>query len=109
MLFRSVPAERLFSNDIDVDNNRPDFSIISVLSATHGEVSLVDGDPVFTPELNYSGPAQFMYTVSDGSGGVGIRNATNGSFISIVVSGTDVQVSVTMGPQNVQYIYQKIG
>lgn len=47
--------------------------------------------------------------VSDGSGGVGIRNATNGAFISIGVSGTDVQVSVMMGPQNIQYIYQKIG
>jgi Ca2+-binding RTX toxin-like protein len=40
-----------------------------VSGATHGQVSLVNGNPVFTPELNYSGSAIFNYTVSDGSGG----------------------------------------
>lgn len=57
-------------NDSDVDNPHIDLRIVSVENATHGAVSLnPDGSIRFAPDADYFGPAQFTYTVSDGSGG----------------------------------------
>jgi Ca2+-binding RTX toxin-like protein len=57
----------LLANDSDVDGNN--LTITSVGGATHGTVALNGGNVVFTPAANYSGPASFTYTVSDGHGG----------------------------------------
>jgi Ca2+-binding RTX toxin-like protein len=62
-----IAAATLLGNDSDVDGNA--LSIASVGGATHGSVSLVNGNVVFTPASNYNGPASFTYTVSDGQGG----------------------------------------
>ncbi|HZF36175.1 MAG TPA: cadherin-like domain-containing protein [Candidatus Angelobacter sp.] len=62
-----APAD-LLGNDTDPDGDA--LSIISVGSATHGTVTRSsDGDITFTPAPGYSGPASFVYTVSDGHGG----------------------------------------
>ena len=63
----SIPVATLLSNDVDVDGNV--LTVTSVQGATHGSVALVGGNVVFTPDANYSGPASFTYTVSDGVGG----------------------------------------
>ncbi|WP_411884563.1 cadherin-like domain-containing protein [Polaromonas sp. YR568] len=58
------------ANDSDVDNPQNDLRIVSVENATHGAVSLnPNGTIRFAPDADYFGPAQFTYTVSDGSGG----------------------------------------
>jgi Ca2+-binding RTX toxin-like protein len=58
-------AAALLANDTDAEHDP--LSIISVSGATHGAVVLdADGNPVFTAVGNYSGPASFSYTVSDG-------------------------------------------
>jgi Ca2+-binding RTX toxin-like protein len=57
----------LVANDGDVDGNS--LTIAGVGNASHGTVALSSGNVVFTPASNYSGPASFTYTVSDGQGG----------------------------------------
>lgn len=68
-------AAMLTTNDSDVDGNA--LTITSVSGATHGAVSLdVNGDVVFTPVANFSGTAEFDYTISDGQGGTDTGHAT---------------------------------
>ncbi|WOJ95024.1 retention module-containing protein [Congregibacter variabilis] len=58
----------LLGNDSDPDGD--DLSITSVGSPTNGTVDLnSDGTVTFTPTADYSGPASFEYTISDGEGG----------------------------------------
>ncbi|WP_211251218.1 VCBS domain-containing protein [Deefgea rivuli] len=57
----------LLANDKDPDGDV--LTITSVQGATHGSVALVNGNVVFTPAANYTGPASFTYTISDGKGG----------------------------------------
>ena len=63
----TIAPATLLANDTDIDGDT--LSITSVQSATHGNVALVAGQVVFTPDANYNGPASFTYTVSDGHGG----------------------------------------
>ena len=64
----TIPAATLLTNDSDVDGDP--LTITSVQGAINGTVALdVSGNPVFTPNPNYNGPASFTYTVSDGKGG----------------------------------------
>ena len=53
-----------FGNDTDVDG--PALSITAVGSAVNGTVDLVATTITFTPALDYTGPASFQYTVTDG-------------------------------------------
>jgi hypothetical protein len=62
-----IAAATLLGNDSDVDGNP--LSVTGVGNATHGTVSLSNGNITFTPAANYNGPASFTYTVSDGQGG----------------------------------------
>ncbi|MGJ4894650.1 VCBS domain-containing protein [Bradyrhizobium oligotrophicum] len=64
----------LLNNDTDVDNNT--LTVSGVSNATHGTVSLSNGNPVFTPDKNFSGVAGFDYTVSDGDGGTATAHVT---------------------------------
>ncbi|MHC5797936.1 Ig-like domain-containing protein [Lacisediminihabitans sp. FW035] len=43
-------------------------AITAVGNAIHGTVAFNDGNPVFTPANNFSGPASFGYTATDASG-----------------------------------------
>ena len=63
----TIPVVALLANDTDIDGDA--LTITSVQGAVNGSVSLVGGDVVFTPAVNYAGPASFTYTVSDGNGG----------------------------------------
>jgi large repetitive protein len=73
----NIQASLLLANDSDIDNPLSDLKIVSAGSATHGSVTLnADGSLTFVPDLNYFGPASFVYTVSDGSGGFTMGTAS---------------------------------
>ncbi|WP_353325968.1 VCBS domain-containing protein, partial [Chitiniphilus shinanonensis] len=57
----------LLVNDTDPDGDP--LTVISVQDPTHGTVTLVGGNIIFTPDPDYNGPASFTYTISDGQGG----------------------------------------
>jgi VCBS repeat-containing protein len=63
----SLSAASLLANDTDVNGDT--LAIQSVQGAVNGTVNLVAGNVIFTPAANYSGPASFTYTISDGKGG----------------------------------------
>ncbi|WP_080507775.1 tandem-95 repeat protein [Rhodopseudomonas palustris] len=65
---------RLLDNDSDIDGNT--LTVTGVANATHGTVSLNNGNPIFTPDANFSGVAGFDYTVSDGNGGSATAHVT---------------------------------
>jgi len=61
----TLTSAQLLANDSDIDGDA--ITITSVQNAAHGTVTLnANGDVVFTPEANYSGPASFTYTITDG-------------------------------------------
>ena len=61
-------AAQMLGNDTDIDNLGSDLHIASVTSGAGGDAVLnVDGTVTFTPNANFSGAADFSYTVSDGS------------------------------------------
>ena len=57
----------LTGNDTDIDGGT--LSVVLVSAPQHGTLGFANGDLTFTPDANYSGPASFTYTVSDGKGG----------------------------------------
>jgi VCBS repeat-containing protein len=63
----TVPAPSLLANDTDVDGDA--LSVTGVSNAVNGTVSLVGGNPVFTPAGNFYGAGSFSYVISDGLGG----------------------------------------
>ncbi len=70
-----ISAASLLANDSDIDNGTV-LSIANVSAAIGGTVALnLGGNVVFTPTANYSGPASFAYTISDGNGGNSIATA----------------------------------
>jgi hypothetical protein len=71
----TINPDTLLANDTDGDNDS--LTITSVQDATNGTVSIDgDGNIVFTPDTNFSGDANFTYTVSDGNGGTSTATAT---------------------------------
>ncbi|HWO23947.1 MAG TPA: Ig-like domain-containing protein [Kofleriaceae bacterium] len=60
-----LTSSALVANDTDVDNGA--LTVTAVSGAVHGTVTLAGGIATFTPDANYSGPASFVYTVSDGT------------------------------------------
>ncbi len=58
----------VLANDTDVD--RDQLSILSFTQPKNGTLVLTtDGKLSYTPNLGFSGPDDFQYTVSDGNGG----------------------------------------
>jgi hypothetical protein len=90
-LIKNTTANPFVDQEINVtanDDNSPDFNvvenitIISVGTPSHGTVT-ISGDlkkVLYTPELDYEGPDEFTYTISDGRGGT----ATATVFIEVV-------------------------
>jgi CshA-type fibril repeat protein len=71
----TIQPEQLLGNDTDVDGDT--LTIVEVSNPTNGTVVLnADGTIDFTPDTNYSGPATFEYTVSDGNGGTDTATVT---------------------------------
>ena len=65
----SISAASLLANDTDLDGDT--LTIVDVRGAENGNVALdANGNVVFTPNPNYSGPAKFIYVVNDGMGGI---------------------------------------
>lgn len=64
-----IAVSELIKNDTDPENNT--LTVVSVQSSVNGTATLdsTTGLVTFSPALNYSGPASFTYTISDGKGG----------------------------------------
>lgn len=82
----AISFASLVANDVDTSGEQ--LTVISVGNATNGTVSLdtQTGNVLFTPFADYSGPASFSYTVSDGRGGTDTA---------------DVSLDVLQGPDGV--------
>jgi len=71
----TIAASTLLANDTDGDNDT--LTIVQVAGAVNGAVELTaQGDVLFTPAANYTGPASFTYTIDDGNGGQATATAT---------------------------------
>ncbi len=75
----TMSASELLANDSDPDNANDDLAIVSVANPSHGSVLISANKIIFTPSLNYFGPAGFSYTVTDGS-------LTNTATVTITIS-----------------------
>jgi hypothetical protein len=87
----SLTKATLTGNDTDVDGDSLD--ITGVNSPSNGIAILNADDSVtFTPAANYSGPAGFNYTVSDGNGGTSAASVTVtvASVNDVPVAGNDL-------------------
>ena len=71
----TIDGSTLFANDADSDDGTT-FSITGVSDAQGGSVVLNGGNPIFTPDANFNGPASFIYQLSDGHGGTATATAT---------------------------------
>jgi VCBS repeat-containing protein len=72
----TLTSATLLANDSDPDRGDV-LSISSVQGAVGGTVALSsNGNVLFTPTANYSGPASFTYTASDGRGGSATANVS---------------------------------
>jgi large repetitive protein len=60
----TVTLAQLLANDADIDS--PTLEVVSVGCAIEGTVTIEGEDIVFTPAVDYVGPAEFSYVVSDG-------------------------------------------
>lgn len=63
----TISPSTLAANDADVDGDI--FYGVSLQGATNGFVEYINNQVIFTPNLNYVGPASFTYTITDGKGG----------------------------------------
>ncbi len=70
----SIAMATLLGNDSDPDGDP--LSITAVGNSTNGTVAISGPNIVFTPTSNYTGPASFSYTVSDGRGGTDPANVS---------------------------------
>jgi T5SS/PEP-CTERM-associated repeat protein len=71
----TIAPAALLGNDDDPDGDT--LTIQSVQGAVNGTVGFDEGgNVVFTPTADYSGPASFTYTVSDGNGGTDTATVT---------------------------------
>ncbi len=85
----TITPATLLANDSDKDGDI--LTITSVQSPVNGSI-ITDGfgDFVFTPNVNYFGPASFTYTVDDGAGG------TRTEIVNLMVSSVNDQTVITL-------------
>jgi hypothetical protein len=74
----TIASSTLLVNDIDPDNDP--LTITQVSDPIQGTVTLNNSNVLFTPAPNYTGPASFLYTISDGNGG------TSSATVSVTVN-----------------------
>lgn len=63
----TIASSTLLANDSDPDNDP--LTITQVSDPINGTVTLNNSNVLFTPAPNHTGPASFLYTISDGNGG----------------------------------------
>jgi 6-phosphogluconolactonase (cycloisomerase 2 family) len=99
----TINGATLFGNDADPDGGTT-FSITAVSDAQGGSVTLNGGNPNFTPDANFNGPASFTYEVSDGHGGTATATAT----VNVAaVNDAPVTQSVTVSTsEDTAYVFQ---
>ena len=70
-------------NDTDADGDG--LTVTSVTQGANGTVTIdaVTGNPVYTPNANFTGTDTFTYTISDGNGG------TDTAMVTVTVGGTN--------------------
>jgi len=86
-----INPETLLANDTDIEGDV--LEITAVDSPVGGTVEIVDGNIIFTPDANYSGPASFDYTVTDASGAT--STATTSVNVEAVADAPTLSVSIT--------------
>lgn len=82
----TLTVAQLLANDTDADlatDEAEALRITAVDGATHGQVKLVDGQVVFTPDADYHGTASFRYTLSDAAG------ATSQASVQLKIDGVN--------------------
>ena len=118
-------ASTLTVNDTDGDGDALTVTSVTATANTHGTVSLLTGTITYTPALNYNGPADFTYAISDGNGGTAsatvnvtvtpvddapsavndsatVAEASTNNIINVLVNDTDAD----SGPLTVQSVTQ---
>ena len=85
----TISLASLLANDTDIEGNA--LSVTAVSNAVNGSVALDGlGNVIFTPDANYSGPASFDYTLSDGTTtDIGTVNVTVNPPPSLFTVGND--------------------
>lgn len=63
----TIAVAELLQNDVDPDGDA--IHEFSVQAAENGTVSYVGNEVIFVPDVGYTGPASFKYTITDGKGG----------------------------------------
>ncbi|QYF93780.1 VCBS domain-containing protein [Massilia sp. PAMC28688] len=85
----TISPATLLGNDSDAEGGP--LVIVSVQDAANGSVALVNGNVVFTPAPDYTGPASFSYTVTDAEG------ASSTAIVSLNVAGVNDAAVITPG------------
>ncbi|THK39034.1 DUF4082 domain-containing protein [Ensifer sp. MPMI2T] len=85
---QSIQASALLANDNDPDGDP--LSITGVGNAVNGSVTFDSQSNVvtFTPANNYTGPASFSYTISDGLGGTAAAQVS----LNVITQGVEQNV-----------------
>jgi len=75
----------VLSNDSDVDGDG--LTVTSVTQGANGTVTIdaVTGNPVYTPNANFTGTDSFTYTISDGNGGTDTATVT----VTVTITAVD--------------------
>ena len=71
----TITAASLLANDTD-PNVGDSKTLFSVQNPQNGTVSIVGGNVVFVPTLNFSGAASFTYTIKDAAGAMSTATVT---------------------------------
>jgi len=99
-----IQPASLLANDSDPDT-ATDGQVLSISaagSATHGSVSINSrGNIVFVPEADFVGSASFVYTVSDGAGGM--ATARTSIYFAAVNDTPVVNDELFFGKRNITY------
>jgi hypothetical protein len=66
----AIPTSALLANDTDPDGDPLSVTAAAATASTHGTVELDAelGEVIYTPDVTYSGPASFTYTIADPAG-----------------------------------------
>ncbi|PUB77534.1 MAG: hypothetical protein DBP01_18625, partial [gamma proteobacterium symbiont of Ctena orbiculata] len=99
----------------DRDPSGDPISVVEVTQGEHGSVSIdaETGNPVYTPNPNYNGSDSFIYTISDGAGGLDtatvtvvidpVNDAPVASTISVEPDGTTMPDPNSVGAGNYEH------
>ncbi len=88
-LTQSVLLANESTPNASADSSQPALTITAVSAPLHGQVSLVNGEVLFAPDINFHGTARFTYTVTDQYG-----LSTNGTATLLIAAVNDAPVTL---------------